>query len=185
MAHLRSRNQKAQLMVGRAEHEQEHGVEGHGRRLTEIIDPADPAFRHICHAATSLSQFGFDITDPGMLARIVEVGRRRYAESQRLDRLHAERTAVRDQALAVASTSSVVYYMRIGNRVKIGYTTNLASRLSTINPEELLVVEPGNRLKEIERHRQFSHLRVHGEWFRLEGSLAIHIAGLQHASQQN
>jgi hypothetical protein len=177
MVQLRGRSQKVLFTVGRPE--PEHEEEGRGRRLAEDIDTAEPAFHHILRAATNLSRFGLDVTDPALLARVVQVGRENYESDQRLTQLRAERAAVRDGALTIASKSSVVYYMRICNRVKIGYTTNLVSRLSSINPEELLVVEPGDRAKEAMRHQEFGHLRVDGEWFRLKGSLLVHVQHLR------
>lgn len=72
-----------------------------------------------------------------------------------------------------------VYYMRIGNRVKVGWTTNLRARVAAIYPEEVMVTEPGNRLLERARHEQFRDLHTHGEWFRLEGPLIAHIAELR------
>jgi hypothetical protein len=79
----------------------------------------------------------------------------------------------------VSITGPVVYYMRIGNRVKIGYSTNLIERLNAINPEELLAAESGSPEVERRRHRQFGQYRTHGEWFRLEGKLAEHIERLR------
>lgn len=73
----------------------------------------------------------------------------------------------------------VVYYMRLGNRVKIGWTTNLTVRRAAIQPEEVMVTEPGGQKLEYQRHQQFKHLRVSGEWFRLEGPLADHIDALR------
>lgn len=76
----------------------------------------------------------------------------------------------------------VVYYMRIGNRVKIGFTTNLPLRLKAITPEELMATELSTRPSlEAERHREFAEYRTHGEWFRLEGRLAEHIGRLRKA----
>lgn len=74
---------------------------------------------------------------------------------------------------------AIVYYMRLGNLVKIGFTENLTQRLSVINPEEVLTTEPGGRKREGERHKQFADLRVHGEWFRLEGALVEHIEAVK------
>lgn len=53
---------------------------------------------------------------------------------------------------------SVVYYVRIGDYVKIGYTIYLPARISTLRVDRpaLLAVEPGWREKEAERHVQFA-----------------------------
>jgi hypothetical protein len=87
-------------------------------------------------------------------------------------------------APANVGTDGIVYYMRIGNRVKIGWTGNLKSRMKSINPEELLATEPGTRDKERQRHKQFEHLRVHGEWFAMEESLLSHIDILRSSPQE-
>lgn len=73
----------------------------------------------------------------------------------------------------------VVYYMRIGNRVKIGTTSDIKRRLATINPEELLATEPGGYDLEKQRHQQFNHLRSHGEWFAYEDALKDHVQELK------
>lgn len=69
----------------------------------------------------------------------------------------------------------LVYYLRFDRRVKIGTTTNLPSRLIDIPHDEVLAVEPGGRVIEQSRHKQFAHLRAIGEWFRMEEPLIGHI----------
>ena len=86
-----------------------------------------------------------------------------------------KRIAEYQQRLIAHQHPPIVYYMRLANLVKIGFTTNLTSRLATINPQEVMATEPGDREREQERHRQFDALRAHGEWFRLEAPLADHI----------
>lgn len=53
---------------------------------------------------------------------------------------------------------SVVYYIRIGDHVKIGFTSGIAERLVNlrVDPDALLAVEPGWRETEHERHVQFA-----------------------------
>jgi hypothetical protein len=85
---------------------------------------------------------------------------------------------MQNEAKAREARPHVVYYMRIGNRVKIGTTSDIKRRLSTINPEELLATEPGGYDLEKERHQQFEHLRSHGEWFAYEGALEAHVQEL-------
>lgn len=75
-------------------------------------------------------------------------------------------------------TGSVVYYMRLGNRVKIGMSASLVNRVADIQPEELMATEPGGYDIEKLRHQQFAELRVSGEWFRLEDPLTSYIANL-------
>jgi hypothetical protein len=66
-----------------------------------------------------------------------------------------------------AGRDHVVYYVRVGNRIKIGYTTHLKQRLASIGPEEVLATEPGGFKLEQHRHAQFAEYRVmkNREWF--------------------
>lgn len=50
----------------------------------------------------------------------------------------------------------VVYYLRFGDRIKIGTTTNLRTRLISVPCDEVLAVEPGSYALERERHEQFA-----------------------------
>lgn len=96
---------------------------------------------------------------------------------RRLDELKAK--------LHLPDRTSLVYYAKTGDRVKIGFTTNLAERMATLMPEQLLAVERGDPKLERARHRQFADLRTTGEWFRYEGLLIEHIAGLIDESSPN
>lgn len=55
------------------------------------------------------------------------------------------------------ASRSVVYYVRIGQYVKIGYTIDLRARMSglRVDRDALLAVEPGWRETEAQRHAQF------------------------------
>ena len=72
---------------------------------------------------------------------------------------------------------TVVYYARIGDYIKIGYTTRLRNRLATLRVDELLAVEPGGADLESERHQQFARERIdlRRENFRPSERLAAHI----------
>jgi hypothetical protein len=122
---------------------------------------------------------GFDINDPEVIRTVVAGNKRRRAgaEAREAAAIAAAKAEQTPGKLPVAT--SVVYYMRVGNRVKIGYSTNLASRIASVMPEEVLAVEPGGRMLEGVRHRQFADLHVTREWFRHEGALTAHIEKLQ------
>lgn len=81
-------------------------------------------------------------------------------------------------------TSECVYYARLGNRVKIGTTTDLRARMEAIQPEELLITEPGGHALEHMRHLEFAHLRTHREWFRYQGLLVVHINWLKESADR-
>lgn len=80
---------------------------------------------------------------------------------------------------AATLRKSLVYYILFGNRIKIGISATLRSRLDSL-PRGLrvLATEPGGREVERERHAQFADCRVGGEWFRPTRTLMVHIANL-------
>ncbi|MCW2785230.1 MAG: hypothetical protein JWP74_1747 [Marmoricola sp.] len=71
----------------------------------------------------------------------------------------------------------VIYYVLVGNLLKIGYSQSLQARLRTYPPSrKLLATEPGTFALESQRHAQFAHLLDSGrEWFRFEGDLVEHV----------
>jgi hypothetical protein len=72
----------------------------------------------------------------------------------------------------------VVYYVRFGDRIKIGTSANPRSRFAQLHVDELLAFERGTRLLEQRRHAQFAAHRLGGEWFAPHDALAEHIAAL-------
>lgn len=78
------------------------------------------------------------------------------------------------------AATQVVYYVALrGDRIKIGTTTKLVRRLSEmrVRDEDVLALEQGGRLLELERHHQFAHLRIgRSEEFRRAPDLEDHIA---------
>ena len=87
------------------------------------------------------------------------------------------------ERMAEAQKAEVVYYLRFGDRVKIGTTTNLQQRLIAIPHDEVLATEPGGPYVERQRHQQFKHLQVRGgryrEWFAITPELVDHIASVK------
>lgn len=86
---------------------------------------------------------------------------------------------VADQEYAKANTRQHrVYYVRVGDLIKIGMTARLRQRLNAYPPDaQLLAVEPGGEALEGQRHHQFRHLLAHRkEWFRPGPDLMDHIA---------
>lgn len=74
----------------------------------------------------------------------------------------------------------VVYYIKFGDRIKIGTTTNLKRRLDNLPFDQILGIEPGGVDVERQRHEQFATDRVSGrEWFTPSEALMSHIAKLK------
>lgn len=74
---------------------------------------------------------------------------------------------------------NVVYYLRFGDRIKIGTTKSLRVRLAHLPHDELLAVEPGGYDVESSRHRQFRAHRISGEWFHAHDELTMHAARIR------
>lgn len=71
----------------------------------------------------------------------------------------------------------VVYYLRFGDRVKIGTTSNPRQRFAALLHEEVLAFELGDRTVEQRRHVEFADDRLGtSEWFALTPRLHAHIA---------
>lgn len=145
------------------------------------IHPRDPAIGFYRQASEIMKSFGFDPHDEDIARRIIEWGREQYLlNRQGISEQHRNRFAMMNPD----PEHAVVYYMRVGDRVKIGWTTNIRKRLATLVPEELLATERGGFSVEKDRHRQFDTLHTVGEWFRYEGALVDHINRLVQISAQ-
>jgi pimeloyl-ACP methyl ester carboxylesterase len=71
-----------------------------------------------------------------------------------------------------------VYFIRNGNRMKIGTTTDLKRRIRTLalREENIALLVNGDHRREREYHKQFAALRVgNTEWFAHEGALADYV----------
>lgn len=124
---------------------------------------ANPARNWINDYLTYAQDLGFDRDQPDILSRATAAGERAY-----------ERTQLRTY-VDPRRHEPIVYYMKMGDLVKIGTSTNIAGRLEALRPERLLAVEMGGHQIEAQRHRQFAADRNHGEWFRASADLATHM----------
>ena len=88
----------------------------------------------------------------------------------------SQKAVVRKIAPTGRSTA-VVYYLRVGELIKIGTTNNLDQRLKAYPPDrEVLALERGGTGLEALRLRQFRHLLAgRREWFTPADDLLAHI----------
>jgi hypothetical protein len=102
-------------------------------------------------------------------------------------RKRASRERRRDRTMAgeipEEKKDPVVYFIRSGDLVKIGYTAVLENRLNDLqvaSPIELVVLAttPGGIELEQALHLQFAAFRVRGEWFRLDDDIWSYIKSL-------
>ncbi|WP_327582461.1 GIY-YIG nuclease family protein [Nonomuraea sp. NBC_00507] len=76
-----------------------------------------------------------------------------------------------------------VYFIKRDGLIKIGWTTNIRSRMKALRPDEVLHVQPGTQKDEAALHRAFRHLRVGTEtggrrlreWFQPGDDLVAYI----------
>lgn len=110
-------------------------------------------------------------------ARLGEVPALTEAKLKRQLRDRAEEEHRFQQAEARAFTQGWVYYVQIGDRIKIGYASDVAARLRAYPPEhKLLAVHPGTRTLEADMHQQFRGSRAAGrEWYYPHPDLLAHI----------
>lgn len=77
----------------------------------------------------------------------------------------------------------IVYYVRLGEYIKIGTTTQPQIRFRVLEVDEVLATEPGSFDLETRRHVQFGHLRIKDrrgrELFRPAEDLMRHIEALR------
>jgi hypothetical protein len=90
--------------------------------------------------------------------------------------------SIRDR---VRAQREVVYYMRVGEHIKIGRTVHLNARFKQLQADEILATEPGGSQLETDRLKQFAHLKADDgrrEYFHPGPDLLEHVAQLQRAA---
>lgn len=120
-------------------------------------------YRHIAHTMTGLA------SDPLLMLHtaVKEIDEARIKQSRRKD-----------------YGRPTVYYVQVGETIKIGFTIALQRRLAHYPPNRrLLATEPGDYSLESKRHEQFADLRAYGnEWFHPGPKLIAHINTLRKAA---
>lgn len=158
--------------------------------LRDLFDLSDPDIEYVADSIKLLKIAGLDVEDPEILKLAIQGGHARAArendDTGLLDQQRRERQEQREAGFIRNSdqleSNATVYYIRVGNRCKIGYTRDFQRRMNALMPEEILATEVGGPILESKRHEQFKDLRSHGkEWFRYERVLVEHVQALQAA----
>ncbi|MFD5491601.1 GIY-YIG nuclease family protein [Streptomyces sp. NPDC127091] len=162
-----------------------HGIAG-ARHIPKVGDPALLPFMNIMREWRGA---GIEMTEDLMVAAVklaharLEEGRRKDAAIQAA----REREAATQAALDALKPGSygdapggVVYYIRRGQYVKIGTTTNLRNRMRDLMPDEVLAIEPGSYDLEATLHATFARIRLSPsmEYFHLTEELRAHITAV-------
>lgn len=97
--------------------------------------------------------------------------RAKLAEADQRAEVHAQQLAER------RSRAGLVYYIRLGDMMKVGFTIDLKARLGGYPPyAEVLATHPGTLDVEAQVLAKFKHLVAHGkEWMRPDPELDAHI----------
>lgn len=90
----------------------------------------------------------------------------------------------KQRELADSKANAAVYYIEFRGAIKIGTSICLISRLAAHPWEWLLALEPGSYELESERHKQFDHLLIRGEWFDDAPELREHIGQVIERSRE-
>lgn len=101
-------------------------------------------------------------------------------QAARRDTERAKREHIETMRREAGSQPGFVYYLRIGEYIKIGYAADVTARMRDYPPNaELLAVHPGTPDMEKAMHRQFNAFLQQGrEWFSPGPSLLEHIAAV-------
>ena len=83
-------------------------------------------------------------------------------------------------------THGDIYYLRVDEKIKIGWSSNLPQRLMSYPPHMVLLCDhPGTRADERDLHRSFKPSRAAGrEWYHPTPELLAHIDRVHHAEME-
>jgi len=145
----------------------ETGLRPSMQELLDLIDMDDPTWPATAAVLREMAEAGVEI-DKAALAIASKLG------AHRLANLDEVKISPRDPWRMVA-IGSIVYYIRRGPVIKIGWSGAPGARFLDLLPDEILAFEPGGVKEETFRHRQFAHLRCRNEYFRPAPELMEHI----------
>lgn len=144
---------------------------------------------HLAHMIGIVGE-AYDKVISNLKREVKEAGDKALQES------FEKREAISEQQAEWRQTRSRVYFLRCGQYIKIGFSTDVDKRVDHIRrlggvlaPEGLdlsktvLIADvAGEMTAEKSLHKKFNHLRVVGEWFRAEPELLSFIEKLEEAA---
>lgn len=160
--------------------EKRSGLRPSVAHLVEKLDPESESFARTAAVLVDMAAGGIEIN-----AAAIDIAIKLAAQQQArdADTIKANRElAPRPLRLwgEQDGRESIVYYIRRGELIKIGTTTNPKRRFESLMPDEILAWEPGGTLEEALRHRQFRRLRQGlGEYFQIAPDLLKHCKTLR------
>lgn len=110
------------------------------------------------------------------MAQVTFEQRSLAADTERAENSAQDKRARRNAAHAKKMyDTSVVYFIRFRDAVKVGTTTDLSTRMNELPWEEIVGIAPGGIHAEVQHHRNLRPYRIHGEWFELTDEVAAYI----------
>lgn len=127
----------------------------------------DPALQTVITTLFRARRQGKNLDDDKTRRELVAEGKRKYRAS-----IEARDAAERD---------NWIYYLRVGDLVKVGTAQDVRVRVLSYPPNaEVLAVEPGSYRREAELHQHFAeYLSARNEWFEMGPRLADHIDSIR------
>lgn len=161
------------------------------------VSPDSPELLPLCHKHLEVVTKEITHTLREQVAELrdgIKKGRDEIAD-ELMTEWAANREAVRRRTAEARYKRSRVYFLRCGEFIKIGTTTNLTNRLASIQKSggvlmphgldyrrtELVAAIHGDQRQERDLHKQFAHLRHTGEWFTEAPELTDYINNLKEA----
>lgn len=80
--------------------------------------------------------------------------------------------------------TSVVYFIRFRDAVKVGTTGDLSARMNDLPWEEIIGLAPGGIHVEVKHHRNLRPYRIYGEWFELTDEVVEYIHQVNETNAQ-
>jgi hypothetical protein len=169
--------QKASLDNGA--NDGDSGLRRSHQALLQLNDTTDPAWPSVAAVLREMADAGVEI-DEAVAKIAAKVGAHRHRLAMVNPRDTRSGRPAYHQMTLTGTSDSLVYYIRRGDLIKIGTTTEPAIRFRALLPDEILAFEPGGDELETARHLQFGHLWHRGEYFRIAPELLEHARQIRH-----
>lgn len=155
------------------------GLRSSHQALLRLVDTTDPAWPSVAAVLREMADADVEIDEAA-----VEIAAKLGARRHRLAMVNPQNTRsgrpAFHQMTLTGTSDSIIYYIRRGDLIKIGTTTDPARRFTALMPDEILAFEPGDDELETARHRQFGHLWHRAEYFRIAPELLEHARQIRH-----
>lgn len=142
----------------------------------EVLQLPVPAHWRFNDYVACFAELGFPV-DPAMMRHFASSARAAHEAASA--RAGVEPAPPRSARPPVGRHEPIVYYIRLGDLVKIGTTTDIGRRREQVPCQGIMAVEWAGRELEQRRHREFIASHHWGEWFRLDEPIGAHVVAVR------